>query len=119
MTGLAQPLGFNDINQVLGGEALPQLVVHDEGYLDDDGVFQNFIPNNRVIVVGVRPGAKLGEYQMVRNATNPNMEPGAYTRVWDSNTVDGGRPPRLIEVHDGHNGGPALMFPGDIVLMTV
>jgi hypothetical protein len=58
------------------------------------------------------------EYQMVRNATNPNMEPGAYTRVWDSAAEDG-RPPRRIEVHDGHNGGPALYFPGDIVNMIV
>lgn len=119
VTGLLSVLTFEEINRVLLGEGLPQVVIYNEGYLNDAGTWVPFIPNNRVIVVGNRPGAVQMEYQMVRNATNPNMEPGAYTRVWDSAEQDGGRPPRRIEVHDGHNGGPALYFPGDIVNMIV
>lgn len=118
VTGLLSVLNLEEINRVLMGEGLPSVVIYNEGYLNDSGVWTPFIPNNRVIVVGSRPTGTAMEYQMVRNATNPNMEPGAYTRVWDSAAEDG-RPPRRIEVHDGHNGGPALFFPGDIVNMIV
>lgn len=118
-SGLNSVLTFDEINRVLMGEGLPQIVIHNDGYLDDSGTWVHFIPNNRVVVVGYRTGGTTAEYQMVRNATNPNLEPGAYTRVWDSALDDGGRPPRRIEVHDGHNGGPALFFPGDIVNMTI
>jgi hypothetical protein len=118
-SGLNSVLNFEEINRVLMGENLPQVVIYNDGYINDSGVWTGFIPNNRVIVVGARAVGTTMEYQMVRNATNPNMEPGAYTRVWDSAQEDGGRPPRKIEVHDGHNGGPALLFPGDIVNMTV
>jgi hypothetical protein len=118
VTGLLSVLNLNEINSILLGEGLPQVIIHNEGFLNDAGVFTAFIPNNRVIVIGARPTGTTMEYQMVRNATNPNAEPGAYTRVWDSAAEDG-RPPRRIEVHDGHNGGPTLFFPGDIVNMIV
>ncbi|MEQ1761554.1 MAG: major capsid protein [Pyrinomonadaceae bacterium] len=118
VTGLLSVLNLDEINRVLMGEGLPQAVIYNDGYLNDSGTWVPFIANNRVIVVGARSSGSTMEYQMVRNATNPNMEPGAYTRVWDSAAEDG-RPPRRIEVHDGHNGGPALHFPGDIVNMIV
>lgn len=118
VTGLLSVLNLDEINRVLLGEGLPQVVIYNDGYLNDSGTWVPFIPNNTVLVIGARSTGSTMEYQMVRNATNPNMEPGAYTRVWDSAAEDG-RPPRRIEVHDGHNGGPALFFPGDIVVMTV
>lgn len=118
VSGLLSVLNLEEINRVLMGEGLPQVVIYNEGYFTDAGVWTPFIPNDRVIVVASRPSGATMEYQMVRNATNPSMEPGAYTRVWDSAAEDG-RPPRRIEVHDGHNGGPALFFPGDIVNMLV
>lgn len=118
VTGLLSVLNLDEINRILMGEGLPSVVIYNDGYLNDAGTWVPFIPNNRVIVIGARPSGTTMEYQMVRNATNPNMEPGAYTRVWDSAAEDG-RPPRRIEVHDGHNGGPALFFPGDIVNMIV
>jgi hypothetical protein len=53
---------------------------------------------------------------MVRNANNPGLAPGAYMKIVDN----GDRAvPRLIQVHDGHNGGPALLYPSAIVVMTV
>lgn len=118
-SGLLTVLSPEEIKRVMLGEGLPGIELYNEGYITDAGVWTPFIPDNTIIVVGARPNATQMEYQMVRNATNPNMEPGAYTRVWDSAVDDGGRPPRRIEVHDGHNGGPAIMFPGDVVLMTV
>ncbi len=118
-SGLATVLSLNDINAVLAGEDLPMIVIYDEGYLDDAGNFQLFIPNDKVVVIGQRPaGQRLGEYQMVRNANNPGEAPGAYQAVVDTAAVSG-RPPRNIEVHDGHNGGPVLFFPSAIVVMSV
>lgn len=115
-SGLNSVLTLSEINSVLLGEDLPQIVVHNDGYYSDAGVWTPFIPNNKVIVVASRPGSPIVEYQMVRNAQNPNMEPGAYTIVEDNGAT---KVPRKIMVHDGHSGGPALFFPGAIVNMTV
>jgi len=114
-SGLNTVLNLDEINRVLMGEDLPQVAVYDEGYFDDAGAFQLFIPNNKVIVVGVRPGGvPVGEYVVTRNANNPGVAPGAYTKVVEKDDV-----PKVIEVHDGHNGAPALKFPGSIVTMSV
>lgn len=114
--GLASVNDINGLNVVLAGEDLPQIVIFDGGYQDDSDTFQPYIANAKVIVVGTRTdGAAIGEYQMTRNANNLNAAPGAYMKVVDE--VE--RVPRLIEVHDGHNGGPALFFPSAIVAMSV
>jgi len=105
------------INQLLLGDNLPQIVEYDETYLDETNAFQLFIPTGTVIVVGRRPsGVPVGEYIMTRNVNNPSGEPGAYTRTLDrgENTV-----PRSVEVHDGHNGGPTLLYGSAVVRMQV
>lgn len=117
VTGLLSPLNLQEIGTILMGEDLPKIRIYDEGYIDDSGTFQLFIPNNKVIVVGQRPaGQRLGEYRMTRNANNADLAPGPYMKVVDEGerTV-----PRVIDVHDGHNGGPVLYFPGGFVVMTV
>ena len=110
-------LSQNAINVVLASQDLPQIVIYDEGYLDENGDFQLFIPNDTVIVVGQRPaGQRVGEYLMTRNANNAGMAPGPYMKVFDhGNTTV----PRCIDVHDGHNGGPAIYYPSAIVRMDV
>ncbi|MBA3829879.1 MAG: major capsid protein [Taibaiella sp.] len=115
--GLATVLSPNDLNMVLANEDLPRIVIYDEGYLDESGTFQLFIPNNKVVVIGKRPqGQTIGEYLMTFNANNPSGAPGPYMKVINrgEETV-----PISIEVHDGHSGGPALYFPGSIVVMSV
>jgi len=104
------------LNQLLAGDGLPQIRIYDRGYLDDTRTFQPFIPDNVVDVVGRRTdGAPIGEYQMTRNAQNPGLAPGAYMRVVD----DEDDIPRQIAVHDGHSGGPTLLYPSAIVRMAV
>lgn len=116
--GLATINNVDDANKLFMGDDLPEIVIYDEGYEDDSGTFQLFIPNDKIVVVGARPaGAPLGEYRMTRNANNPDLAPGPYTAVVD--TLDKQGPPRRIDVHDGHNGGPVLWFPGSIVVMNV
>jgi len=102
---------------------LPNIVPYDMGYLADPATpggastFVPFIPDATAIVIGKRTdGAPIGNYQMVRNATNPDMGPGAYMKVIDRGEI---QVPRAIEVHDGHNGGPAIFFPSAIVRMSV
>jgi hypothetical protein len=104
-----------DINNILLDQDLPQVVPYDEGYLDDSGTFQLFIPNNKIVVVGRRTdGGRIMEYQMTRNANNPNEAPGSYVKVVDK--VDD--VPRTVEVHRGHNGGPAVLYPSAICIIT-
>lgn len=114
--------GFQTINgpqaltQILAAEDLPNFVVYDEGYYDDAGVFQLFIPNNKAVLVGSRrDGDPVGEYRYTRNANNPDLAPGPYMRVID----DEDQIPRSIQVHDGHNGGPVMFHPQAVVVMTV
>jgi len=104
------------LNMLFAGDGLPQVRIYDGGYLDETRTFQPFLPDGVVIVQGRRTdGAPVGEYQMTRNANNPGLAPGAYTRVVD----DEDDIPRQIAVHDGHSGGPALFFPSAIVRMNV
>lgn len=116
-SGLVTVLNKDEVNRLLLGEDLPQIVIYNETYVDDTtGALTYFIPNNKVVVKGVRRNAPTMKYLMTRNASNPNFAPGAYTRVVDHGEE---RIPRKIEVHDGHNGGPAIFYPGDIVIATV
>lgn len=116
VTGLMTINGPEALNQVLAADDLPQLIIYDEGYLDDTGAFQLFVPNNKVILIGARrDGDPVGEYVMTRNANNPDMGPGSYDRVVDEPDDI----PRQIEVHRGHNGGPTLFHPQAIVVATV
>ena len=117
LSGLGTINNVNDLNQKLFlGDDLPQLVPYDQGYLDDNGTFQLFIPTGKIVVVGQRPGNEpIGEYRMTRNANNPNMAPGPYIKI-----VDNGERavPRNIQVHGGHNGGPVLKYFGSVVVMN-
>lgn len=116
-SGLQTVLNLGEINSVLAGEGLPQIVIFDGGYLDSAGTFQPFIANAKVVIVGRRlDGAPIGSYVYTRNANNPNMEAGPYMKVVDKGDED---VPRLIEVHDGHNGGPIVEFPSAIVILSV
>jgi hypothetical protein len=113
--GLSTVLSLSMANALLLGEDLPQIVIYDEGYLDEAGAFQLFIPNGKAVVVGRRPGGqKIMDYAMTRNANNPGLAPGAYMDV-----VESARPPKHIEVFDGHNGGVRIYYPSAVVIASV
>lgn len=115
-SGLQSVLTENEINSVLLGEGLPQIVIYDDGYYNESGTWTQFIADNKVVIFGTRPGNQsIGDYAMTRNATNPNAAPGPYTRVVDRQEDV----PRVIKVHDGHNGGPRIYFPSAIVVTSV
>lgn len=115
--GLQRIVNLGDVNSILVDQDLPEIVEYDEGYLNDSGTFVPFIADTAGVLIGPRrSGATIGEYRMTRNANNPNLAPGAYTRVIDRGEE---KIPRTIEVHDGHNGGPAIFFPGSVVALTI
>lgn len=108
---------IGEVNTVLSGFNLPQLVEYDEGYVDEtSGTFTKWIPNDVLSIVGRRTnGDRLGEYRMTRNAQNADMAPGRYEEVIDHL---GNRVPRLIEVHRGHNGGLVIFYGSAIIKAT-
>lgn len=115
-SGLGTINNFSQLRELFTGDGLPQIVVYDMGYLNDAGTFVPWIADDKVVVVGQRPaGQQVGEYRMTINVNNDDMSPGAYMKVVDENE----RPPRVVEVHDGHNGGPVIYYPGSIVVMSV
>jgi hypothetical protein len=115
-TGLQTINNQAGVNQILTGDNLPRVVVYDQGYLNDAGTFTLFIPNNKVVVVGQRPGGvALGEFRFTRNLNNRQTGVGPYTVVDDQPD----RVPRQVIVHRGFNGGPVLYWPSAVVVMTV
>lgn len=111
---------LSSINELLIANDLPPIKIYDKGYYPDGGgAFTTFIPDGKVLMIGARTsGAKMGEFQMTRNAVNPDAAPGPYTEVTDSLDT-GSKVPRRIRVDDGFNGGPALMFPSLVIVLTV
>jgi hypothetical protein len=117
-SGLLTVLNLEEVNKVLAGEDLPTIQIYDRTYQDESDTTQLFIPNNKVVVVGQRPnGESVGAYKMTRNANNDDLGPGSYTLVEDS--LNAQRPPRMLRLHRGHNGGPVIWFPSAVVVMTV
>jgi hypothetical protein len=108
--------GLADINKILVNGDCPEIVEYDGGYEDDAGDWQTFIPDGKVIVVGNRyTGTPIGDYCMVRNVNNPNMESGQYTKVVDNGETE---VPREIAVHNGHNGAPRIRFASNVCVLT-
>jgi hypothetical protein len=114
--GLVTLNNAGDVNKLLNADGLPTITVYDQGYLNDSETFVPFIPDNTVILIGKRPaGQMVGEYRMTKNVNNPNGAPGAYTRV----IIPQDHMPTQVQVHDGHNGGPVILYPSAIVVMSV
>lgn len=115
--GLGTANSLTQVNDLYTGEGLPNLRPWDGGYYDDAGVFQLFIPNGTIVFAGQRVnGSPIARFLMTRNANNPGLAPGAYTKVFDTLET---AVPRKLEVHRGFNGGIALYYPSSIIVAKV
>jgi hypothetical protein len=116
------PLSINDFNRIAVEQDAPSIVVYDEGYYDNNNQFQLFIPTGKVVIVGKRAqGQRIGEYVKTLNAVNPGRAPGSYSFTNDfTGEAPNGvrRVPPSIEVHQGHNGGPVIYYPGSVAVLT-
>lgn len=110
--------GITGLNQVLLDQATPKINIWDDGYIDDAGVFQLYIPDGKVLVIGKRPnGETPGEFQMTRNAVSGST--GEYSFVDDRTRMPRLAVPPRIDIHQGFNGGPVIERPTQLVVMTV
>lgn len=109
---------LNGINKIFLGQNAPQVVIYDDGYINDAGTFTMFIPDGKVLIVGQRPGGETpGEFMMVYNAIS--KAPGEYSVVVDKSNQPVVKIAPTIEVHAGFNGGPALTRPSQLIVLTV
>ena len=83
------------------------IVVYDEGYIDDSGNFAPFIPDNRVVMVGEPSvgSSAIGEFTMGPSEYN-SLKPGMFVRLTHNEDGD----PPSFEVIGGYKGLPALYF---------
>jgi hypothetical protein len=109
--------GLNDANVIITGEGLPNIEVYDGGYRDSSGTWTPYIPDGKVAVAGVLPeGESIGEFRFTTNINASEIgAPEPYVKVIDKQD----KVPRVIEVHDGFNGGPVIFYPGAVVIMDV
>lgn len=109
---------LDGINRVFVGQNVPQIMVYDDGYLNDAGTFTLFIPDGKVLIVGQRPnGETPGEFTMVYNAISKTA--GEYSIVVDKSNQPVVKIAPTIEVHQGFSGGPALTRPSQLIVLTV
>lgn len=104
-----------DLNQIFLQNGVPPIRIWNDGYFrESDGAFTKFIPDGKVLVVGKRKsGARVGSYRFTRNINAPGAAPAPYVRVRVEDDV-----PSHVEVHDGHNGGPVLQYPGTLIVVN-
>lgn len=102
---------LEDVNRVMESNNCPRIEVCEEGYFDDSNTWTLFIPDNKFVLVGTRPDtAAVGRYV---NTANPNSMSGmgSYSKF----KIVEDEVPIRAEVHQGHNGGPTLEYPGMIL----
>ena len=105
------------VNQQFLAQGLPQFVIYDQGFVNDNDSFQVYIPDGYVIIVGCRPNnVPVGHYWLTRNAAGCTVKSGFHQMIFD--TCDR-ELPRKVSIHDGHNGGPALEYPRAVVVLRV
>jgi hypothetical protein len=110
--------GITGLNQVLLDQGTPQVNIWDDGYIDDTGTFQLYIPTGKVLVVGKRPdGETPGEFQMTRNIVSGSSAP--YSFVDDRTKGPIKAVPPRIDIHQGYSGGPVIERATQLVVMTV
>lgn len=118
--GLETIEGIDQYNKFIAlRDNLPQIKEYDEGYLDNAGAFQTFIPDGVVILIGRRTnGAALGEFTLTRNADNGGAS-SPLIKVVEHGLKEDQAPPAKIGVYRGFNGGPRVFYANSIVVMKV
>lgn len=117
LTACCTFMGLDIVNQQFAAQGLPQINIYDQGYIDDAGNFQPYIPDGKVVIVGCRPGGvPPGHYWLTRNMVNCGVNSGFWMKVHDNCEY---AVPRKIMLYDGHNGGPGIEYVRQIVTLTV
>jgi hypothetical protein len=118
-TTLSPLIAADEFNRIMLTADLPQILIWEDGYYDTGGTFHLYTPNGVVAVLSApRPEGPIGEYRMCFNAVTDKAGPYAFvndsSKIPNKTTV-----PPTIEVHDGHNGGPVMLRPHQVVIVDV
>lgn len=110
-------MSLDRINQQFAAQGLPQLVIYDNGWIDDTGVFNVFIPFGYVVIVGCRPNnVPVGHYWLTRNAASCSITSGPVQKLLDTCDREASR---KITVVDLHNGTPVIEYSRMVVVLRV
>jgi hypothetical protein len=117
---------LDDLNKILVANDLPRITVYNRWFKTDAGVRTYIIPDKFLIWLGKRPNnERIGAYKSTLNvnretASDDPSGTGESTQYGYFKIIDRGANsvPREIEIHRGHNGGPALFFPGAVAAIS-
>lgn len=107
--------GINATNNIFLEYDIPPIRVYNKGYKDASATFQKWIPDGKVLLVGKRlSGVRVGAYRYTINQVSLNAatKPVVFTKIRTDLT------PEVVEVHDHHNGGPILQYPGALAVVN-
>ncbi|MGB8508410.1 MAG: major capsid protein, partial [Pyrinomonadaceae bacterium] len=123
---LSLAFSLTQLNTILQDRGLPTLELYDEGYIDEDGDWQNFIEDGEAIVIGKRPvGQVVGDFSMTPSLhRQKNGVPvGGFFTIIEVNgqsnrgmtevslaDLGAGKNPN-IEITGGVYGGTRLLYP--------
>lgn len=126
------PYAVDEINKILAARGVPQLVVYDEGYVDESDAYVPFLNDGEVIVIGNR-AEPVGDFMStpsLHNSANGQPGPGYFSIIEvngnPSEQVGGvsmsqlgmGKNPK-VEITGGIYGGTRLIYPKSVVKFTV
>lgn len=124
----------DELNKILTGRGLPNIIVYDEFYVDESNDEQLFIPDAEIIVVGARPGGqKVGDVLNTPSLhrTQNGMPAPGYFNILEVNgkaseqvgsvTISelGSSKNPKIENTGGQYGGTRLIFPRSVIKSQV
>ena len=128
------PYSVEEMNKILMMRGIPEIMVYDEGYYDEDGNYQLFLTDAEVIVIGKRPGGQMvGDWcatPTLHKSKNGMPAPGYFSIIEVNGNpsagamtisladLGAGKNPK-IETTGGIYGGTRLIYPRSIVKMTV
>lgn len=131
---LSLAFSLEELNRIQQARGLHTYELYDEGYIDDDGNFQTFIPDGVVRVIGKRPaGQTVGDVVMtpsLHRIEKGMPAPGMFSIVeMNDRPVQGAIEVSLadlgasknpkVEVTGGFYGGPRLLYPRSVINMRV
>lgn len=115
-TTLSPLVSATQFNAVMLSADLPSIVINDDGYYNSALTFTRFVPTGKVVIISrPQPEGPVGEYRMTWQAVTQSGGPYSFVK----NRTDEMRVPPIIEVHDGHNGGPVMLRPHQVIVMDV
>ncbi|QQS31866.1 MAG: major capsid protein [Acidobacteriota bacterium] len=128
------PYSVEEMNKILAVRGLPEIVVYDGGYVNENDTFVPFLADAEVIVIGKRPaGQNVGDFMStpsLHNSANGQPAPGYFSIIevngQPSEAVGsvsmgqlGSAKNPKVEITGGIYGGTRLLYPKSVIKFLV